>query len=101
MSLGMAWASYPLVSAALLALELASGEIEFERASLLLRSPFLSGSETEMMDRARLDMWLRKRAESTITLRRLLALFEREDSGARCPILTQGLSAFARYAKAR
>ncbi|HEY6044636.1 MAG TPA: PD-(D/E)XK nuclease family protein [Nitrosospira sp.] len=100
MSLGMALASYPLVSTALLALELASGEIEFERASLLLRSPFLSGSETEMMDRARLDMWLRKRADSTITLKRLLALIEREDSGARCLILAQGLSSFARYAKA-
>jgi ATP-dependent helicase/nuclease subunit B len=96
-SLGMALASYPLVSTALLALELASGEIEFERVSLLLRSPFLSGSETEMMDRVRLDVWLRKRVEPTITLEWLLALIERKDSGAYCPLLAQRLSAFARY----
>ena len=48
-SLGMALASYPLVSAAFLMLELGAGEIEFERASLLLRSPFLGGGETEMV----------------------------------------------------
>jgi hypothetical protein len=85
----MALASYPLVSTALLTLELASGEIEFGRVSLLLRSPFLSGSETEMMDRVRLDVWLRKRVEPTITLEWLLVLIERKDSGAYCPLLAQ------------
>jgi probable DNA repair protein len=100
-SLGVALASYPLVSTALLALELASGEIEFERASLLLRSPFLSGGEIEVMDRARLDMWLRKRIEPTVTLERLLALVERGGSGAGCPVLSQALSIFARYARAK
>jgi probable DNA repair protein len=96
-SLGVALASYPLVSTALLALELASEEIEFERASLLLRSPFLAGSETEMMDRVRLDVWLRKRAQPTITFEWLLTLIERKDSDAYCPLLAQGLSTFARY----
>ena len=53
-------------------------EIEFERASLLLRSPFLGGGETEMAQRARLDAQLRKRAGPMITLERLLTLIERE-----------------------
>ncbi|SEK45292.1 PD-(D/E)XK nuclease family protein [Nitrosovibrio tenuis] len=100
-SLGMTLDSYPLVSAALLMLELGSGEIEFERASHLLRSPFLSGGETEIMDRARLDMRLRKRAESTITLEWLLILIEREDSAAGCPILVQGLFNFSEHVKAK
>ncbi len=52
-SLGAALTSYPLVNAAFLVLELAGREIEFERASRLIRSPFLGGSGTEMAGRPR------------------------------------------------
>ncbi|HEX8874722.1 MAG TPA: PD-(D/E)XK nuclease family protein [Nitrosospira sp.] len=99
-SLGVALTSYPLVSAVFQALELGSGKIEFERASLLLRSPYLGGSKTEMMDRARLDVRLRKRAGFTISLEWLITLIEREDCGARCPILAHGLATLARYVEA-
>jgi len=98
-SLGEALSSHPLVNAAFLALELAGREIDFERASRLLRSPFIAGAEAELERRARLDAGLRKRAEPAVTLDRLLTLIAREDAG--CPILAQRLSALAEFRKAR
>jgi ATP-dependent helicase/nuclease subunit B len=98
-SLGMPLSSYPLVSAVFLILELGGREIEFERASLLLRSPFLGGGETEMTHRARLDVQLRKRAEPMITLERLLILIKREHGETNCPVLVQALAALAAFRK--
>jgi probable DNA repair protein len=98
-SLGQPLLSYPLVSAVFLILELGAGEVEFERVSLLLRSPFLAGGETEMGGRARLDANLRKRAEPTISLEALLTLLDLEDGGKQCPILAQRLSAYAKFCK--
>ncbi len=98
-SLGQPLLSYPLVSAVFLILELGAGEVEFERASLLLRSPFLGGGETEMAYRARLDANLRKHAEPTITLEALLTLLDLEDVGRQCPILAQRLLAYAKFCK--
>ena len=98
-SLGPALASYPLVNAAFLVLELAGREMEFERVSRLLHSPFLAGGEAELAPRARLDAQLRKRAEPVVTLERLLTLIARD--GARCPILAQLLSTLAEFRKAR
>ncbi len=100
-SLGMALISYPLVNAAFLILELGDGQIEFERVSLLLRSPFLGGGETEMVHRAQLDAQLRKRAEPMITLERLLTLIERERASISCPVLVKSLSAYAEFRKAK
>jgi probable DNA repair protein len=96
-SLGPALTSYPLVNAAMLALQLAGREIEFEDSSRLIRSPFLAGGETEMAGRARLDAALRKRAEPVVTLDRLLTLMARDGGG--CPILAQRLSALAEFRK--
>ncbi len=98
-SLGEALSSYPLVNAAFLILELAGREIDFERASRLIRSPFLAGADVERDRRARLDAWLRKRAEPVITLDRLLALVAHDDVG--CPVLAQRLSALSEFRKAR
>jgi len=98
-SLGEPFASYPLVNAAFLALELAGREIDFERASRLIRSPFIAGADSELARRARLDAWLRKRAEPALTLERLLALMARSDAG--CPVLAQRLAALAEFRKAR
>ncbi|HSE00773.1 MAG TPA: hypothetical protein VLB72_08580, partial [Burkholderiales bacterium] len=98
-SLGEPLASYPLVNAAFLALELAGREIDFERASRLIRSPFIAGADSELARRARLDAWLRKRAEPALTLERLLALMARSDAG--CPTLAQRLAALAEFRKAR
>lgn len=100
-SLGMALISYPLVEAAFLILELGDGQIEFERVSLLLRSPFLGGGETELFHRAQLDAELRKRAEPMINLERLLILIERERAGTTCPVLVKNISAYAEFCKAK
>lgn len=92
-SLGAPLVDYPLARAALSILELASGEIPFEQASKVIRSPFLDGAEPELSMRARLDAELRKRAPARVTLGKLVALIE----GA--PVLRQrleGLFAFAR-----
>ncbi len=75
-SLGAPLADYPLAHAALSILELASGEIPFEQASKLIRSPFLAGAGPELSVRARLDAGMRKRAPSHVTLGKLVALIE-------------------------
>jgi len=97
-SLGLPLTSHPLVHAAFMALTLTGREIDFEQASRLIRSPFLAGSDTEMVARARLDAALRRRAAPMITLDRLLSLVERAD--VNCPLLMQRLRALAEYRKA-
>ncbi len=99
LSLGEALSSHPLVNTAFLALELAGREIDFGRASRLIRSPFLAGAEAEFARRARLDAALRERAEPAITLDRLLALIAHADAGG--TMLAQRLNALAEIRKAR
>ena len=86
-SLGAPLADYPLVRAALSLLELAAGEIPFEQASRLVRSPFLGGAEPEMAQRALLDAGLRKKAPARIALGKLIGLIDG------CPVLRQRLEA--------
>jgi ATP-dependent helicase/nuclease subunit B len=76
-SLGLPLESYPLVGAALDLLELAFGAIAFERASRLVRSPFLFGAEGERARRATLDAWLRKNLDATVSLAKLVGAAER------------------------
>lgn len=97
MSLGVALTSYPLINAVFQALALAGARIEFERASLLLRSPFLGGGEVEKDSRALLDAQIRKWAEPVITLKRLLAMVKLAKGGISCAHLTQQLSALAEF----
>ncbi|HEV2007382.1 MAG TPA: hypothetical protein VGQ88_01525, partial [Burkholderiales bacterium] len=98
-SLGSALVSYPLVHAAFLVLELAGREIDFERVSRLIRSPFIAGADAELTRRARLDAQLRQRAEPVVTLDRVLTLIARERGS--CPVLAQRLSALAEFRKSR
>jgi len=98
-SLGQALSSYPLVQAACLILELAGREIEFGRASLLLRSPFIAAGEVEAAGRARLDLELRRRAEPAITLERLLNTLAAAGAGALAPELAQHLRKLAEFRK--
>ncbi len=101
-SLGAALTSYPLVQAACLILELAGREIDFGRASLLLRSPFIAAGESEAAGRARLDLELRRRAEPAITLDRLLATVDTiaaAGTGAHAPELAQRLRKLAGFRK--
>ncbi|HEY5899312.1 MAG TPA: PD-(D/E)XK nuclease family protein [Burkholderiales bacterium] len=73
LSLGRPLASYPLVQAALTLLRLCHQSIPFSDASHLLRSPFVGGAVSEMAKRAALDVRLRRDAEATITLPKLIA----------------------------
>jgi probable DNA repair protein len=86
-SLGAPLADYPLARAALSILELAAGEIPFEQASRLVRSPFIAGASGEMAARALLDAKLRERAPARVALGKLVGLVER------CPVLRQRLEA--------
>lgn len=86
-SLGAPLADCPLVRAALSILELAAGEIPFEQASRLIRSPFIAGAAAESAPRARLDAALRKTAPAKLGLGKLIALVK----GA--PVLRRTLEA--------
>lgn len=84
----------PLVDAALTIVELAGGPLPFDRASRLLRSPFIAGAEAEMAVRARLDLWLRRKAPATISLGKLRGLVGNESGrrpGLACPALVKAL----------
>jgi probable DNA repair protein len=72
-SLGRPLAAYPLVAAALDLLELAHQPVEFARASHLIRSPFIGGADREMSRRATLDVRLRRDADATISLAKIIA----------------------------
>jgi len=100
-SLGAPLDDYPLVNAAFLVLELAGREIAFEHASLLMRSPFIAGGESEMPARARLDVDLRRRAEPALTLERLLVLLRSNQSTTKVPVLEGNLQALAEFRKTR
>jgi len=86
-SFGPPLTEYPLVRAALSILSLAAGEIPFEQASRLIRSPFLAEGDAEMAKRALLDARLRRSAPARVTLGKLVGLIE----GA--PVLRQRLEA--------
>ena len=76
-SLGLPLSAWPLVDAALSLFSLSHGEVEFAAASQLVRSPFLGGAETELSRRAILDARLRRDAEATVTLPKLIAGLEK------------------------
>jgi probable DNA repair protein len=90
LSLGAPLSSFPVVDAALDLIDLAAGPLPFERASRLLRSPFIGGAETERDARARLDEALRRLAPASLSLHRLRSLVPEAMSrrgGAPCPLL--------------
>lgn len=97
--------SYPIVVAAFLVLEIARGEIDFLRASRLIRSPFVGEAEAEMAKRARLDAELRRVSGARVELGGLRrAIAKLTASGNRygvpaCPALSRRLGDLARKAR--
>jgi len=85
LSIGPPLAEYPIVGAALLILEFASGKLTLPRAGMLLRAPFLAGAEKEWGRRAQLDARLRRNSVWEVSLSRLL-----EEAGS-CPELQRVL----------
>ena len=84
-SLGEPLSRYPLVRAGLLLLEFSFHELSFEKASQIIRSPFIAGAESEFAARARLDAKLRRRLPARLTLPKLIG----EVRG--CPVLRSSL----------
>jgi probable DNA repair protein len=66
-------ADYPIVAFALSLLEFSQGEISFEKASRLIRSPFLADADRGLAARARLDARLRRRIAAQVSLPKLIA----------------------------
>ena len=87
LSLGEPLSETPLAHAALAVLALALGEVPFEAASRLIRSPFLGGGDEEMAARARLDATLRRHAPARLSLGKLVGL------AGGCPLLRRHLEA--------
>lgn len=100
LSLGEPLTAFALVDAAFQVLELAGRDIEFERLSLLIRSPFIAAGEAELASRARLDAALRKRAEPVVSLDRLAALLA-GGSLPPAPVFAQRIALLAEFRKAR
>jgi probable DNA repair protein len=92
-SLGAPLADFPLVRAALSILELSAGEIPFEQASRLIRSPFIAGADEERALRSILDAALRRFAPAKLGLGKLVSLIKD------APVLRQRLEALFAVAK--
>jgi ATP-dependent helicase/nuclease subunit B len=99
LSLGEPLSAYALVNSALGLLQLLGRDIEFERASRIIRSPFIAGGETERTARAALDIELRRHAEPLLDLERLRVMAA--GYGGDCPRLTRALDALGRFRKDR
>jgi ATP-dependent helicase/nuclease subunit B len=94
-SLGRPLSSYPLVDCALGLIELAFRSVEFDRASHLIRAPFLGGADTELGRRASLDVKLRRDADSVIGLGKIIGLSDP------CPLLRKHLEQVFEITKTR
>ncbi|MCB1984817.1 MAG: PD-(D/E)XK nuclease family protein [Burkholderiales bacterium] len=101
-SLGLPLSAYPLVDTALSVLELITQGLTYNHAGDLLRSPFLGGGESEMIQRALLVMRMRPNTPPFVTLAQLVTLvhqFNREGNHnnesreIRSPVLANNLSA--------
>lgn len=84
-SLGEPLADWPVVRAALTALELTEGSIPLAKAGALLRSPFLAGADTEMTARGLLDARLRRQGMARVTVDDLIDAASK-DGPERCEI---------------
>lgn len=94
-SLGSPLAGYPLIHAALMAIELEIDPLPLNLVGNLLRSPFFRGGESEAAKRALLDAALRGRGGLDIRvaiLRELAAKPPERSKAPACPVLAEILS---------
>jgi ATP-dependent helicase/nuclease subunit B len=85
----------PVVDFALGVLEFSIHEIEFARASHLIRSPFFGDAEDELAARARIDVRLREKLGKMVPLPKLISEVEA------CPLLRSCLEKLFLVAKKR
>ncbi len=86
-SLGMPAGEYPIIKAAFLILGTDPRDIPIERVSRILRSSFLRGSEEEMTGRALLDVALRSRRQTHVSLWDIIGLAREYNTPHGCPEL--------------
>ena len=98
LSLGRALSDFPLVHDALALLELAGPGMGFERASRVVRSPFIAAAVAEMAPRARLDAWLRERCATEVGVDALARLC-RAPKAPRAAALVERLERLADFRK--
>ncbi len=93
-SLGAALAETPIIHAALLMLEFARRGLPLPAAGTLLRSPFLTGFDTEWTRRGLLDARLRKKGVWDLDVSRV------HEEASACPALQRALSRAGKLLKA-
>ena len=91
LSLGLPLSEWPVAHAALLVLRLASDRLPTSAASVLLRSPFLGGAQSERGPRALLDARIRRGGEPHIRIERLEYFARDERRRDACPLLLERL----------
>lgn len=91
-SLGLPSGEYPIIETAFLLLGTDPRKIPIEKAGRLLRSPFLQGSEEELTSRALLDVELRSKGETYVSLRDIIRLARNGNGSRQCPKLASRLA---------
>ena len=91
LSLGLPLSEWPVVRAAFLVLQLAAASLPTLAASVLLRSAFLGGGESERGPRALLDARIRRGGEPHIRIERLEYFARDERRRDACPLLLERL----------
>ncbi|MBC2717458.1 MAG: PD-(D/E)XK nuclease family protein [Desulfobacteraceae bacterium] len=100
-SLGRSLADYPVISAALMILDFACRPLFVDEYSLLLRSPFLGGADTETSKRAILDARIRENGEMELPVSAMIYFSKAHKGkdrhpGVFCPKLNKQLINFKR-----
>jgi probable DNA repair protein len=99
LSLGLPLADWPVVHAALLALELPDGRLPAARMGVLLRSPFLGEALTEQLPRALLDLRMCDLGEPHVDLDALEYEAGRSHRSCACPQLLRRVRELRRRAR--
>ncbi len=99
-SLGANLAEYPLVNAALLALQLSQDPLPVNACLFWMHSPFFQGGLTESQGRCRLENKLRETGEAFIPQRTFLEFLQPEARGSEssssgCPLLARAFISFS------
>jgi probable DNA repair protein len=98
-SLGLPLSDWPVVHAALLALELPGGRLPAARMGVLLRSPFLGEAQAEQLPRALLDLRMCALGEPHVDLDALEFEAGHAHRSFACPRLLQRLRELRRRAR--
>lgn len=99
-SLGEPLAAWPVVHAALIALELTDDTIALSSVGALLRSPFFAGADREMTARGLLDARLRRKGMARMTVDELRSAAAGQGAAPRCEILATLLGRWQREVRA-